>query len=197
MGILASVVGTHCTGKSTLITELGKVPGLLTVSSLTRSSVSPEERRLGSPTLQGQKEILRNISDKMEELTVKRYENPDQKAFILDRSVVDFIAYTRIFAEQGFYREEEALPVVRTASRFISWIDIIFYLAPEIPIVDDGIRSIDPDLRRRVDEEIKRILFWENIPGKPVVIPIRGTVEERVREIRKWVNLYESNPNRH
>lgn len=197
MAIIASIVGTHCTGKSTLVEELSKIPEFLTVSSLTRSSVSPEERRLGNPTIEGQREILRNISDKMEELTVKRYENDSQEAFILDRSVVDFIAYTRIFAEQGFYREDEAFPVIKTASRFVSWIDIIFYLAPEIPIVDDGVRSVDPDLRRKVDEEIKHILFWENIPCKPIVIPIRGTVEERVHEIRKWIKLYRTDSKRH
>ena len=196
MAIIASIVGTHCTGKSTLVEALGKVPGFLTVKSLTRSSVSPEERRLGNPTIEGQREILHNISEKMEELTVKRYESEGQQAFILDRSVVDFMAYTRIFAEQGYYREEEAFPILKTASRFVSWIDIIFYLAPEIPIIDDGVRSVDPVLRQQVDAEIKHILFWENIPGKPIVIPIRGTVEERVHEIRRWIDLFKTDPKR-
>lgn len=196
MAILASVVGTHCTGKSTLVEALSKVPGFLTVNSLTRSSISPEERRLGSPTIEGQREILHNISEKMEELTVKRYEQDDRKAFILDRSVVDFMAYTRIFAKEGFFKEEEALPIVKTASRFIPWIDVIFYLAPEIPIIDDGVRSVDPDLRERVDWEIKHILFWENIPGRPIVVPIRGTVENRVHEIRKWIDLFQTDPKR-
>lgn len=193
--VLASVVGTHCTGKSTLVEALGKVPGYCTVSSLTRSSVSPEERRLGKPTLVGQHEILANISNKMHEL-VDEMSQSDQ-VFILDRSVVDFIAYTKIFAKQGLYSELKASPLLKQARKFLPWIHIIFYLAPEIPIVDDGVRSVDPGLRSEVDEEIKRILFWEDIAGKPVVIPIRGTVEERVNEIRKWIGLYQKDPTRH
>lgn len=56
--------------------------------------------------------------------------------------------------------------------------DIVFYIPPEIPLEEDGVRSLDPEFQRKVDEHYREVLEERGIK----YITITGSVEERVRK---------------
>ena len=57
-----------------------------------------------------------------------------------------------------------------------------------IEIEDNGIRETDIDYRRQIDEEIQKLL----LKYRPVVHTLKGTTEERIKQIMKTIqfNIY-------
>lgn len=174
------IVGTHSTGKSTLIEELKKeYPSYYFNNSSTRDVTSKEERRLDVISDETQRRLFENILIKEKEL-----DNLNQDIW-MDRSFVDFLAYTSIFNERGLISDEfvaemkEQFNLRVKAKRY----DILFYLPIEFKIVDDGVRSVDPDLQKQVDIKIQEYL-------KPLnnVITLTGTVNDRITQIKSYVS---------
>ena len=63
--------------------------------------------------------------------------------------------------------------------KIITFYDKIFFLSPDFPLEDDGVRSTDEQWR----EEIHDMFLQEIEAGKVDVIPISGSVTERVTQI--------------
>lgn len=102
-------------------------------------------------------------------------------SWIADRCMVDVLAYTMVL-----FPEEEELANEINEKLCDTEYDIILYIPPEFAIEDDGVRSIDEDLQKRIDETIKHIL----LPGdfNPKTYIIRGTKEERVKQVLKIID---------
>jgi nicotinamide riboside kinase len=79
--------------------------------------------------------------------------------------------------ELGYYAEY-------ICKKLIGKYDIIFYTDPSIPLVDDGVRSIDVKFRNKVIELFDFYIEHFN-PGN--VVKLAGNVEERYKIIKKEI----------
>lgn len=183
-----AIIGTHSTGKSTLVEKLAeRNPDIYFTHSVTRTVTTKEERALKEVSDSVQKKIL----DKIEEEEQRLLEVSKSQDILLDRSYIDFVAYT-----EAFYKSQHISPrffdevldglVSRIYDRIPFSYDILFYLPIEFDIVDDGIRSTDDQLRKEVDENIQRYL--NVIKLKIPVIIVRGTLEERLKIIEDAIS---------
>jgi predicted ATPase len=89
---------------------------------------------------------------------------------VADRSIVDRWAYMRA---NGLNLEEyyKTLAIVKT-----SLYTNVFYIPPEIPLENDGVRSKNPEYRAKVDQNIKDILLELDLP----YCEVTGSVSKRV-----------------
>lgn len=102
----------------------------------------------------------------------------------MDRSFVDFTAYTLAFNKQGKISDTFAAMMQYECEKRLSTnqYDLIFYLPIEFDIVDDGIRSIDKELQRLVDTEIKGLLL-----NQTNTITLSGNIDERLKQISNCI----------
>lgn len=179
--MIVVLTGAHSNGKSTLVEFFRGKEGFECVDSVTRSTISAEDRKIDEAINldQAQLNILHNIQVATDELVRKNQENPD-KIYLVDRCVFDFIAYTRAFEENGLV-SKRCLKVVEDGC-FELWknYDLVCYLGIEFPIVSDGVRSEDEVLRRRVDKEILKQVLWNNVRA----INLYGPVLKRVADLQ-------------
>ena len=65
--------------------------------------------------------------------------------------------------------------------------DILFYVSPEgVEIEDNGIRETNAEYRTAIDDKIKTIIQMY----RSNTVTIKGTVEERVEQVKKIVAQY-------
>ena len=67
--------------------------------------------------------------------------------------------------------------------RIISQYDYLFYIRPEFDIVDDGVRSIDPNFRDEISEIFEG--FITELPREITIVS--GSVRERLDQVMKYI----------
>lgn len=169
-----AITGAHGTGKSTLLNALRNIPGYEFSVSVTRSSGATLNQEGDDD---GQIKILNSIIEY--ELNNHVY----KKDYILDRSFIDFYAYT-IYLRRNLRVSDETLKRVEEEfdKRKTNY-TMVFYLPIEFDIEQDGVRSNDIDFQKEIDEIIKYILLEKEIN----FIPIIGDVQQRVDEIKTYI----------
>lgn len=98
--------------------------------------------------------------------------------YIADRGIIDIMAYTSVIFLDNFDKEgiigpnDIALDLLNKINEEYckAKYDIIFYLPPEFPIEDDGVRSTDVVFQKQIDQKIKDILStgsfkWYTLSG--------------------------------
>jgi len=180
--MILTLTGTHSTGKSTLLEALKQeYPLFYFNDSSTRDVTNPSERRLDEISDRVQGRIFHAICEKEHELNkIKQTQH-----IFMDRSFIDFTAYTLVFQEQGLLSEDFTYKIVTECENRLNsnMYSKIFYLPIEFELVDDGIRSVDKNLQVKVDQTIQELL--RNVPN---VIKLTGDVQTRILQIR--ANLY-------
>ena len=102
---------------------------------------------------------------------------------VFDRCAVDGVVYTRWLQLEGMVSAEVYRACCKIYDSIIDRYDVIFYTDPaDVELVDDGERSIDVGFR---DDIIK--LFNEKIKSLDNVVVLSGTVEERLKTVKKTV----------
>ena len=164
--------GTVSVGKTTLVKSLAELPEFR--DYITRTERSQYLRDLGIPlntdsTILGQTVFL---AERCSELL--------QPNIITDRTIVDVMAFTSLSKSINIY-DKEAFECY--AECMLKEYDFIFYVSPKgIDIEDNGVRTIDPDYRTRVDNEIKHILIMNNHLINNMV-EISGSNENRIQTV--------------
>lgn len=174
MSLRIALTGVHSTGKTTLLAAMQQMPEFATVQFL------PEITRLIA--LKGF-DINENgtVDTQLLVLSTHIQNFLYHDRFVVDRSILDGYAYTAYLAARGkipVWVEDYARNLLR---EFMPRYDLLFYLPPEIPIANDGVRSTDPVFR----DEVSRIFEAElmNYTDDNIVV-LTGSVEERVQQIR-------------
>lgn len=179
--MIYTLTGTHSTGKSTLLGKLKELyPNFHFNDSSTREVTSKEERRLDDISDDSQNRLYKAIEIKELELLQVSKIVPT----FMDRSFVDFTAYTLAFSKQGKISDTFAAMMQYECEKrlLLNQYDIIFYLPIEFDIVDDGIRSVDKELQRLVDTEIKGLLL-----NQTNTVTLSGNVDERLKQISNCI----------
>ena len=108
------------------------------------------------------------------------------KDVVLDRCILDGLVYTAYLNNIGKVKDEVAEYAELLTNTLINKIDIIFYTEPDIPLVDDGERSIDVEFRNKIID-----LFEEAIDHyKLNVVRLRGSVDNRLELIYNIIDNY-------
>ena len=163
-------------GKTTLVNALKELPEFKDYHF--RTERSKHLMNLGIPlntdsTLKGQ---LVFASERSAELM--------QEKIITDRTVIDVMAFADLSKSM---EDHEKFYLNATLFYLIDEYDILFYVSPEgVEIEDNGIRETNAEYRTAVDEKIKQIVGMY----RKSTITIKGTVEERIEQVKNAVVQY-------
>lgn len=173
--------GVQCSGKTTLLAAIKDYYGNLFNydSEVVRGLV---------------KKYGIGVHDKSNELTQliinQTHVNNARKSgnWIFDRCILDSHCYAEYALSQGQISEGVFELSKSTFESFVNDLDLICYLDPNIPLVDDGFRSTDETFRN----EMIRI-FEKNISNLPNVTILSGNVHDRLEtytEVVKKIYVY-------
>ena len=108
-------------------------------------------------------------------LTGKQLEQEKiNQKFIADKCIFDYYVYA-----DALDMDPELVVVAKKAALNTHNYDHIFYIAPEFPLVDDGLRSMNQDFQSGVDRVYLSFLDNHAIP----YLQITGSVEDRFQQI--------------
>jgi nicotinamide riboside kinase len=165
--------GTMSVGKTTLVNTLKELPEFKDYTF--RTERSKYLRSIGIPlntdsTLKGQ---LVFAAERSKELM--------QENIITDRTIIDVMAFcdlsTSMDATHKYFLNS-------TLHYLIKEYDYLFYVSPEgVEIEDNGVREIDAEYRRAIDNKIKNII---ETSGSGVVI-LKGTTKERIKQVKQAI----------
>lgn len=174
--MLISFSGAQSTGKSTLLNAWQEaVPIWNYVPEVTRLvkrtydlPINEDGNDLTQTMIMG--EHLRNAF-------IKR-----DKAAILDRCSLDGLVYTHWLCDRGSVSMGTYSHARYVFDNTIEKYDLIIYTSPEdVPVVDDGERSINVKFREEIIDLFEKYL--KSIPDQKV-LRVTGTVVERTRQIK-------------
>jgi len=185
-----SLTGSHCTGKSILVEKFKENPNFVCFDSVTRSTISAQERRIdGINDLEETQNMMADrVIENMDRI-LKLNAMDNSKVYLMDRSVFDFLGYTKCFMDRGLLSTQAYVDIWNKCKNVWDNIDFFFFLRPDFPIVDDGVRSIDEDLRQKVDQEIYRLLKETGV----AFAQLAGSVEDRIDMVNQQVKYYAVN----
>lgn len=187
--MVIAFTGSHSTGKSSIVEAFRGKAGINCLDSCTRSTITAEERRVdGIDDLNAsQLNLLKAIETRVQEIKKLSEENPNT-VYLMDRCVFDFVAYTRSFYKRGLLSEDTLKLIEKKAKDLYLFIDLIVYIPIEFGIVDDGVRSLDNELRTMVDNEIQDQIL--DVKAPTLVTILRGSEDERIRNIQKIIDRW-------
>lgn len=99
--------------------------------------------------------------------------------FVADKCIFDYYVYAKALG-----MDDDVVSVAKKVATKTHNYDYIFYIAPEFPIEDDGVRSTDPDFQASIDKTYKKFLddLWINYTQ------LTWTVEDRMNQVLDTVS---------
>lgn len=168
-----AITGAQSTGKSTLLRALKNdddLKGFEFIDELTRKIAA---RGIN---------INEEGSNMSQIFTVTIHaENIMKSHFISDRCALDGLVYTKWLYDQGKVDQWIMDYALGVAKEVLPRYDYIFYLPPEIPIEDDGVRSADIKFRDEVVALFEKYTRELNIK----LIELTGSVKDRVKQFKR------------
>jgi hypothetical protein len=123
--------------------------------------------------------VMKRILTEMELLNPKFSPFKENIVLLSSRSVCDDLAY--LLAR--YPRDESVKLESEIVNYWIKTYDFIFYIFPEFPLEDDGVRDIDPIFQKQIDEIIVEQLAIRKIPK----VPLHGDISERTKTVMKLI----------
>jgi nicotinamide riboside kinase len=165
--------GTMSVGKTTLVNELKNLHEFKDYTF--RTERSKYLRDMGIPlntdsTVKGQSVFL---AERASELM--------QENIITDRTILDVMAFARCSDSMNYL---EAQQFCDFAANMIHEYDLIFYVSPKgVDIEDNGVREINSDYRKIIDQNISLLIEKNKFRIKNLV-KISGSTEDRIKQIK-------------
>ena len=182
--MIVSFTGAQSTGKSTLLEECRRS------DKFKSFSFEPEVTRWVK------KEYNLSINEEGNELTqlailnrhFHNYLSYEGRDVVMDRCILDGIVYTKYMHSKGKVDDYVLMHANYLFKKLIKQIDIIFYTMPDIPLIDDGERSINKEFR----DEVISIFEGYLKAAEPTlnVIKLEGSVENRMNVIYNSIDNY-------
>lgn len=160
------LLGSHGTGKTTLLSELRKMrPDLYITDGFSRP-VHSAIKRFSQPTSPKDEQILIN------ELSCWNWKNNlNNKIYTSSRSVIDCYVYSKAFMWEDL--AEEMLQFYHRNTP----IDVKYFFLPiEFPIESDGIRFMDTDFQTKIEFYLREFIQQNKLP----ILTLSGTLSERL-----------------
>lgn len=141
-----AIVGSHSTGKTTLLRTLSERFAVPILSEVAREKINESPKLPHHMTPEERGELQTAILDEQ----IRRESGDGQ--FLSDRSVFDAVAYS--FDTPSF----DALRSKAFAHAEARPYDRVFFLPVEFPLEGDDIRSQDEAYRKTVEDELVKLL---------------------------------------
>lgn len=106
--------------------------------------------------------------------------------WVLDRCALDGIAYSHYFYNQGRVDKVVMDALEKVYETCIPYYDRIFYIKPELPLVNDGQRSVNKEFFDGVVEQFD--FYTEHFSVKDKIVYLYGSVEERTSQVLEVIN---------
>jgi hypothetical protein len=167
-----AVSGAHRTGKTTLLEELARaLPSYVAVDEPYYLLEEEGHEFAEMPSVEDfELQLERSIIEHMAEV---------EENHLFDRCPADILAYLMTHRDADEFDVGRWLPRARSA---MQQLDLVIFVPVENP---DRIIVSEPDrgkLRRRVDEELRAILFEDPWDFDVEAVEVTGTVRERARQ---------------
>lgn len=162
-----AIIGAQCTGKSTLANALSEQLNIPLITEIVRNYKKEQLQCTNPEYPQIQKEILR----------LQREEEKKYEDFVSDRSTIDNMSYW-IYGCVDKVSVLENIDYIHKSLSNSRTYTYIFYLKPEILIVDDGFRECNLLYQRDIDTIIHTILKLFNLKYNI----LSGSVKERTKQ---------------
>lgn len=111
----------------------------------------------------------------------------EYRYIVTDRCALDCHAYSTYLYRHGkiskFAYDESSDMLKNLKDKY----NVIFYIAPEFDIVDDGFRSLDLKFQTDIHNIFLEIIKEYDLTN---IVYIKGSVEERIDTISKWIIDY-------
>lgn len=159
-----AIVGSHSTGKTTLLRLLSERLEISTLSEVAREMIAESDKLPHHMTAAERGDFQMGI------LREQIRRELAAEAFLSDRSVFDAVAYSFDTPSYG-----ELLSAAKAHGDARPY-DRIFFLPVEFPLEGDGIRNQDEEYRLAVENELLKILERTGTP----YVRIAGTPEARL-----------------
>lgn len=104
---------------------------------------------------------------------------------VLDRCVIDGVVYTQHLVMNNKVSKWVYHHAMNLLHMLLPKLDIIFYTEPDIPLVDDGERSVDIDFRNNIIKIFEQTLIRPDIA--PKVVRLQGDVDTRYKQFIKTI----------
>jgi len=182
--MIISFTGAQSTGKTTLLNRIQYYnTDLDFVDEVTRRI----KREYNLPINEGGGDITQSMI--MADHIANVYRK-NERTVILDRCAMDGIVYTHWLYNKGMVSEEVFNWSLKIYNQLIDKYDVIFYTSPaDVPLVDDGERSINTDFRKEILELFDCYIYDLVIAGRADNIhTVRGTVNERMNFIKNLLD---------
>ena len=180
------ITGPHSSGKTTLLEALRKTPEFQTVDFLPEVTRVIKEQGFEINEAGTQDTQVLIMATHMRNLLT-------HKRFIVDRTLIDGLCYTRFLKEEKpqdiskwFMEYCESL-----TEEYLPYYTKLFYLPPEIPVHDDGVRSTAAHFHEAIVDQFERNIKWFSQMNPGLIVEVRGTVEERVKIVLDTVQELE------
>jgi len=168
-----AISGLHSQGKTTLINALKQTDTFKGFSFRD----SPTRALMGDHLINESGTQNTQVS-----IMFNHYLNHIGKNIILDRCALDGLAYTEYFKDQFDYDVYGSMQLL--GLYLLDQYDYIFYIKPELPLKEDGVRSTGKEFFESVKSNFENIILKYDVP----VITVSGTVEQRLQTILNTYN---------
>ena len=111
------------------------------------------------------------------------------KNTMLDRCIVDGLVYTRYLRETGKVDTWVYQHAKNLFDLLIDKIDIIFYTDPNIPLVDDGERSVDVEFREKIIKIFEEVMSLPKVFDKTV--KLTGDTCDRYNQLKQTIQQHD------
>ena len=168
------ITGPQSQGKSTLLSDLKEHPQF-------------KDFQFYGNITRGLKEQGYGINEDGDTITqymvvAKHIEHAYKKGkCVLDRCIIDGIVYSLHLCNCNKVYEEFIHGLYPIYPLILNKYDYIFYTGHEIPLVDDGTRSIDVDFFNNICKLFDTAI--DKFPHKDKIIKLTGNREDRVKQV--------------
>lgn len=160
-----AVCAAHSNGKTTFCKDLAKATGYNYIYDIVREEAVKKGFTINENT---PPEVQAMLTTRQLEL-----EMTTPEPWVADKCIIDYWVYGDIVL-----KDEEVKKFIRYIVKRNAKYDIAFYIPPEIPLEEDGIRSANPEFRELVDKHYREVLDELGIK----YITISGSKEARVKQ---------------
>lgn len=185
-----AIVGTHSTGKSTLIQDLKEKLSPTLSDYYFIKQVNRECHKYGLKINEEANDLtqLYIAANDLKQIV----EAPQDKTIISDRCILDTLIYTLSMWKKDQIKEITFGAVLQMFSESIGRYTHLIWLRPDFEVVEDGVRSMDEVWRNELDGYF---MSWIGNIKNPVsgrediqVITLTGSREERVNKFIEIIN---------
>lgn len=108
---------------------------------------------------------------------------------MLDRCIIDGLVYTQYLHNTGKVDDWVLTHAQHLYDLLIDRVDVVFYTDPNIPLVDDGERSVNVEFREQIIKIFEQTIQQPNLQQK--IVRLQGDSCERYKQLKQTIQQHD------